>query len=184
MGSRSEVQRRIDRAFVGPTLPRATFAVSGRVLRVFSFHRHTKGFTPPLLLSASYLPPRSQQTIRQPHPRALFAGAPLLGFGPLQRATIPGARMTRSFQPPAPSVLTVSHRFDGLLHPKPCRACFIPTALLGFSWTTLRHSSESFDSGRATASAFPLQGLPSLRTNRCSPVLLSRASSALLRGVF
>src|SRR5262245_26232063 len=35
------------------------FAVSGRILRVFSFRRRAKVFTPPPLLSASYLPPRS-----------------------------------------------------------------------------------------------------------------------------
>lgn len=44
---------------MGPTLPRATFTVSGRVLRVFSFRRRAKGFTPPPLLSSSYLSPRS-----------------------------------------------------------------------------------------------------------------------------
>jgi hypothetical protein len=164
--------------------PRSTFAVSGRVLRVFSADVGPTFLGVGPLLSADYLPPRSQHTIRQPHPRALFTGAPLLEFGPLQRATIPGARMSRSFQPPAPSVLTVSHRLDGFLHPKPCRACFIPTALLGFPRATLRRSTRPFDPDRATAPAFPLQGLPSLRTNTCSRALLSRAWPALLRGSF
>jgi hypothetical protein len=44
---------------VGPTRPRSTFAVSGRVLRVFSFRRRAKVFTPLPLLSSSYLSPRS-----------------------------------------------------------------------------------------------------------------------------
>jgi hypothetical protein len=115
---------------VGPTLPRATFAVSGRVLRVFSFHRHAKGFTPPLLLSASYLPPRST-TIFQLPPHA-HAKVPLLRFRPLQRSTETGVRITRRFQPPALSVLRVSHPLDVLLRLQPWPACFIRPALLGF----------------------------------------------------
>jgi len=137
----------MDRAFVGPTLPRSTFAVSGRVLRVFSFHRHAKGFTPPLLLSASYLPPRST-TIFQLPPHA-HAKVPLLRFRPLQRSTETGVRITRRFQPPAPSVLRVSHPLDVLLRLQPWPACFIRPALLGFH--RVRILASAFRPGQGDA---------------------------------
>jgi len=65
-------------------------------------------------------------------PGSAFPSAPLLGFRPLQRSTIPGARIPRRFHPPARSVLDVSHVLDVLLRQKPYGACFIPAALLGF----------------------------------------------------
>jgi hypothetical protein len=62
-----------------------------------------------------------------------LVSAPLLGFGPLQRSTDSGARMSRKESTrPAPSVLSVSHALDGLLRPSPYRPCFMPAALLGF----------------------------------------------------
>jgi len=147
LGCRSEVPRRIDRAFVGPTHPRSTFAVSGRALRVFSFRRRAEVFTPPPLLSATYLPPRST-TIDLPPPHA-HARAPLLRFRPLQRSTETGVRMTRRFQPPAPSVLRVSHPLDVLLHLQPWPACFIRPALLGFH--RVRRLASTFRQGQGTS---------------------------------
>jgi hypothetical protein len=122
--------RQIDRAFVGPTLPCSTFALSSRALQVFSFHRRVKVFTPLPRLSASYPSPRSTTT--SPPPPHARVRAPLLRFRPLQRSTEAGARITRRFQPPALSVLRVSRPLDVLLRLQPSRACFIPLTLLGF----------------------------------------------------
>jgi hypothetical protein len=130
LGCRSEVQRRIDRVFVGPTRPCSTFAVSGRVLQVFSFRRHTKVFTPSLLLSSTYPSPRSTTTYQlAPH---AHAKPPLLRFLPLQRLTETGVRIPRRFQPPALSVLRVSHPLDVLLRLQPWPVYFTRPALLGF----------------------------------------------------
>jgi len=74
--------------------------------------------------------------------------------------------MTRSFHPPAHSVLRVSHPLDVFLLLKPCEAYFIPAALMGFPRTTLRRSLEPFDSSRATAPTFPPQGFPSPHDER------------------
>jgi hypothetical protein len=122
--------RQIDRAFVGPTLPCSTFALSSRALQVFSFYRRVKVFTPRLRLSASYPSPRSTTT--SPPPPHARVRAPLLQFRPLQRSTEAGARITRRFQPPALSVLRVSRPLDVLLRLQPSRAYFIPLTLLGF----------------------------------------------------
>lgn len=101
---------------------------------------------PPPLLSSRCSSPRSFTTTIQPHSRAL-ANAPLLGFGPLQRSTESGVRMTRQIQLPAPYVLRVSHPLDVLLRPKPCRACFIPAALVGFSRTSAARTRLSARQG-------------------------------------
>jgi len=106
------------------------FAVSGRILRVFSFRRRAETFTSRPLLSSPYLSPRSTTTYQlAPH---AHAKPPLLRFCPLQRSTETGVRFSRSFQPPAPSVLRVSHPLDVLLRLQPWPACFIRPALLGF----------------------------------------------------
>jgi len=49
--------------------PRATFTVSGRVLRVFSLRCRRTDLTPAALLSAGCLSPRSRSAL-QPHPHA------------------------------------------------------------------------------------------------------------------
>jgi hypothetical protein len=113
------------------------------------------------------LPPSTKPTNHpSTAPGSAIPSAPLLRFGPLQRATVTGARMTRSFQPPAHSVLRVSHPLDVFLLLQPCEAYFIPAALMGFPQPTLRHSLEPFDSSRATATAFPPQGFPSPHDER------------------
>lgn len=79
---------------------------------------------------------------------------------------------TRWIQPPAPYVLRVSHPLDVLLRPKPCGACFIPTAPLGFSRTSLPRVNLAVQQGQrarvclSTAFSSPV-------TNRCWPVLPS-----------
>jgi hypothetical protein len=52
--------------------------------------------------------------------------------------------MTRSFQPPAHSVLRVSHPLDVFLLLEPCRACFIPAALMGFPRTSSPALARAF----------------------------------------
>jgi hypothetical protein len=106
------------------------FAVSGRILRVFCFRRRAGTFTSRPLLSSSYPSPRSTTTYQlAPH---AHAKPPLLRFCPLQRSTETGVRLPRRFQPPALSVLRVSHPLDVLLRLQPWPACFIRPALLGF----------------------------------------------------
>jgi hypothetical protein len=77
------------------------------------------------------------------------------------------------FQPPAPSVLRVSHPLDVLLRLQPWRACFIPPASLGLS-PDLHCSPRPFDRSRAAAPGFPLQGFLSHHDEHvlaCSPHL-------------
>jgi len=107
----------------------------------------TTDLNPPPLLSSRLPSPRSFTTTLQPQPLAQ-ATAPLLGFHPLQRSTVPGVRMTRWFHPPAPFGFSVSHALAALLRPKPCRAYFIPTALLGFSRTLAARTEVSLRQGR------------------------------------
>jgi len=108
-------------------------------------------------------------------PGSAFPSAPLLGFRPLQRSTAPGARMTRRFHPPAPSVHVVSHDLDGLLRQTPYQACFIPAALLGFHRT--RSLASAFRSKQGDAvPGFPLQGSLSSCDERLAAALLPRAS--------
>lgn len=115
---------------MGPTHPRPMFAVSGRILRVFSFRRRAEAFTPRPLHSSPYSSPRSTTTYQlAPHAHAKL---PLLRFRPLQRSTETGVRSSRRFQPPALSVLRVSHPLDVLLRLQPWPVCFTRPALLGF----------------------------------------------------
>jgi hypothetical protein len=177
---RPSVQRFSDES-IGPSWvrpsPRSTFSVSGRVLRVFSFRRRTEGFTPPPLLSSSYLPPRST-TFRQLPPHA-HARAPLLRFCPLQRSTETGVRFSRSFQPPAPSVFRVSHPLDVLLHPQPWPACFIRPALLGFH--RVRQLAQVFRPGQGVPRPGFLSEAFSLPVTTCSPQVSSLARQQVLR---
>jgi hypothetical protein len=132
---------------LGPTHPRSMFAVSGRILRVFSFRRRARAFTPRPLLSSPYLSPRSTTTYQlAPHAHAKL---PLLRFRPLQRSTETGVRIPRRFQPPAPSVLRVSHPLDVLLRLQPWPACFIRPALLGFH--RVRILASAFRPGQGDA---------------------------------
>jgi hypothetical protein len=52
--------------------------------------------------------------------------------------------MTRSFQPPAHSVLRVSHPLDVFHLPEPCRAYFIPATLMRFPRTTSPALARTF----------------------------------------
>jgi hypothetical protein len=132
---------------LGPTHPRSMFAVSGRILRVFSFRRRARAFTPRPLLSSPYSSPRSTTTYQlAPHAHAKL---PLLRFRPLQRSTETGVRISRRFQPPAPSVLRVSHPLDVLLRLQPWSACFIRPALLGFH--RVRILASAFRPGQGDA---------------------------------
>jgi hypothetical protein len=70
-------------------------------------------------------------------------------FFPLQRSTETGVRFSRRFQPPAPSVLRVSHPLDVLLRLQPWPACFIRPALLGFH--RVRILASTFRSGQGDA---------------------------------
>jgi len=169
---------------VGPTLPRPTFSVSGRVLQVFSFTVGQWVFTPLPRLSASYPSPRSTTTC-QPPPHAL-ARAPLLRFLPLRHSTEAGARITRRFQPPAPSVLRVSHPLDVLLRLRPSRACFIPLASLGFH--RIRRLARAFRLGQGATLpgflfetfSFPVTIASSaISSPACRPVLRPRSESVI-----
>jgi hypothetical protein len=137
LGSRSKGQigGSIGRYWIHAT-PRSTFAVFRPGPSGFLSPPLQPGFyagrSPPCKLPSSTKPTNHPSTA----PSSAIESAPLLRFGPLQRATVPGARMTRSFQPPAHSVLRVSHPLDVFLLPKPCGACFIPAALMGFPWTS------------------------------------------------
>jgi hypothetical protein len=82
--------------------------------------------------------------------------------------------MSRRFQPPAPSVFTVSHRPDGLLRLQPCQACFIPAALLGFHRTSSTRPVLSDEAGRARP-GFLFKAFSSSTTSTCWRALLSRA---------
>jgi hypothetical protein len=74
------------------------------------------------------------------------AKPPLLRFCPLQRSTETGVRFSRRFQPPALSVLRVSHPLDVLLRLQPWPACFIRPALLGFH--RIRTLASAFQPGQ------------------------------------
>lgn len=69
--------------------------------------------------------------------------------------------MTRSFQPPAHSVLRVSHPLDGFLLLEPCQAYFIPTTLMGFPRTSSPALARTFrlqqgDGARVSSSRLSL----------------------------
>jgi hypothetical protein len=134
---------------------------------------------PAALLSASCPSPRSFTTTLPPHPHA-HAGAPLLGFLPLQRSTKPGVRIPRRFHPPAPSVFRVSHPLDVLLRLIPYRAYCIPAALWGFTRTSTARPDLSIQTGPARPS--PLFTAFSSRTTdtfwRALPSCASRPSCA------
>jgi len=162
---------------VGPTLPCPTFCVSARVLQVFSFHRRAKVFTPLPRLSASCPSPRSTTTsLPPPHARVR---APLLRFRPLQRSTEAGARITRRFQPPAQSVLRVSHPLDVLLRLQPSRACFIPLTPLGFH--RVRPLAEAFRPRQGESLPGFLFETFSLSVTTASPAVSSLADRQGLR---
>jgi hypothetical protein len=146
------------------------FAVSGRILRVFSFRRRARAFTPRPLLSSPYSSPRSTTTYQlAPH---AHARPPLLRFRPLQRSTETGVRIPRRFQPPAPSVLRVSHPLDVLLRLQPWPACFIRPALLGFH--RVQSLAPAFRPMQGeTAPGLPLQSFLRSRDDRLVDGLLS-----------
>jgi hypothetical protein len=124
------------------------------------FATSTSDLNPPPLLSACCPSPRSFTTTLQPQPLAQ-ATAPFVRFRPLQRSTVPGVRMPRWIHPPAPFGFSVSHALAALLRPKPCRAYFIPAALMGFSRTLPTRAEVSLRQGRhAHVSSSRLSPLP------------------------
>jgi hypothetical protein len=58
--------------------------------------------------------------------------APLLGFFSLQHLPAPGVHFLRVSQSRYVPSSGFGHPLDGLLPPEPGRACFVPTAFLGF----------------------------------------------------
>ena len=91
-----------------------------------------------------------------------MVSAPLLGFRPLQRSTIPGARMTREIP------LSRHHPSSGFLTPS--TVCFArnPARLVSSplrSWGSTESGSSfaPFGVNRADAPGLPLQGSPSPR---------------------
>jgi hypothetical protein len=94
------------------------------------------------------LPPSTKPTNHpSTAPASAIAGAPLLRFGPLQRATIPGARMTRSFH------LSGTFRPQGFA---PSRRLSSPETLRGLFHPRCAHGVPADDSP-ALARAFRLQ---------------------------
>ena len=117
--------------------------------------------TPAALLSSGCPSPRSYNH-SSTAPTSAMVSAPLLGFRPLQRATISGARMTRRIPLPR------HHPPSGFLTPS--TACFArnPAELVSSplrSWGSTESGSSlaPFGAGRADAPGSPLQGSPSPR---------------------
>jgi len=161
-----------NRDFVGPSqpvrrspFPAASFGISCRSVL-------SMGFTPPTILSAGSPSPRSRSLVNCTRmARSRCASHAVLSPTTLDRNRRP--YHPASFQPPAPSVLRVSHPLDVLLRLQPWRACFIPPASLGLS-PDLHCSPRPFDQGRAAAPGFPLQGFLSHHDEHvlaCSPLV-------------
>jgi hypothetical protein len=119
-----------NRAFLGPTAPRSTFAVSSRVLRVFLPHRPAGGFhatRDPLFRFSASSKPFHPSTA----PECAYPGAPLLRSRPLQRSTETGARITRQVPIAGtvrPQGFSPSRR---LASPVTMAGLFHPTCVLG-----------------------------------------------------
>ena len=103
-----------NRAFLGPAppvrrlpFPAAPFGFSCRSVLLV-------GFTPPAILSSGSLPPRSHVT-RQLHPNGQIQVRLSCGLVPYNARQKQAPVSPGGFQPPAPSVLRVSHPLDVFL---------------------------------------------------------------------
>jgi hypothetical protein len=103
-------------------------------------------------------------SVRQLHPSGQTQVRLSCGLVPYNARQKQAPVSPGGFQPPAPSVLRVSHPLDVLLRLQPWRACFIPPAFLGLSPDlALLARTFRFKQGRRARVSSPRPSLPSRR---------------------